>query len=438
MSARKEALAVLTACRTRGAWADAALGPHLEHLSAADAGLCSRMVYGVIQNEALLSFYLSQFCTQKLDHLQPPLADILRLGAYQILFLDRVPDSAAVHTSVELAKSAGRGQAAGLVNAVLRRLSREKGSLPAIPSRDEAKYLSIRYSHPKWLVKRLLELLGREETERLLELNNSQPPAAAQVNTCRFEIQQVQAVLGEEGVQAEVHPWLPDCLLLSGTGNLEHLNSFRNGAFYIQDPAARLAVMAAGLSPGNRVLDVCAAPGGKSFAAAITLGNQGEIVSCDLHENKLKRIQEGAERLGLTCLRTETADGRQYRPEWNEAFDVVLVDAPCSGLGILRKKPDIRRKRADELFMLPVLQSGILENASRYVRPGGTLLYSTCTLLPEENEEVTEAFLGMRPDFSRENFHLPEPIGLVEGQLTLWPHRQGTDGFYICRMTRHI
>ena len=161
MSARKEALAVLTACRLRGAWADAALGAHLKGLSPADAGLCSRIVYGVIQNETLLDFYLSQFCSQKLDHLQPPLADVLRIGAYQILFLDRVPDSAAVHTSVELARDAGRGQASGLVNAVLRRLCREKEALPAIPDRDEARYLSIRYSHPKWLVKRLLALLDR-------------------------------------------------------------------------------------------------------------------------------------------------------------------------------------------------------------------------------------------------------------------------------------
>lgn len=438
MNARKEALAVLSACRMRGAWADAALNAHLKELSPADAGLCSRIVYGVIQNETLLDFYLSGFCTQRLDHLQPPLADVLRIGAYQILFLDRVPDSAAVHTSVELAKDAGRGQAAGLVNAVLRRLCREKDALPPIPDREEAKYLSIRYSHPKWLVKRLLALLGREGTEAFLACSNSQPAAAAQVNTCRCSSVAAMRALEAEGVQAVPHPWLPDCLLLRDTGDLERLKAFRDGMIYIQDPAARLAVLAADLRPESRVLDVCAAPGGKSFAAAAAMGDRGEIVACDLHKNKLKRIREGAARLGLTSIRAEAADGRVFQEKWLDGFDLVLVDAPCSGLGILRKKPDIRRKKADDLFALPVVQSAILENAARYVRPGGTLLYSTCTILPEENEEVTDAFLGTHPGFSRERFSLPVPIGTAEGQTTLWPHLHDTDGFYICRMTRHV
>lgn len=438
MSARKEALAVLTACRVRGAWADAALNAHLKELSPADAGLCSRIVYGVIQNETLLDFYLSGFCSQKLGHLQPPLADVLRIGAYQILFLDRVPDSAAVHTSVELARGAGRGQASGLVNAVLRRLCREKDALPAIPDRDEAVYLSIRYSHPKWLVKRLLVLLGREGTEAFLAGSNSPPPSAAQVNTCRFTAEETQKALEAGGIRTERHPWLPDCLLVQGTGDLERLAAFREGMIYIQDPAARLAVLAAALQPESRVLDVCAAPGGKSFAAAIAMGDRGEIVSCDLHENKLRRIREGAARLGLSSIRTEAADGRIFQERWRDSFDLVLVDTPCSGLGILRKKPDIRWKKADGLFTLPVIQSAILENAARYVRPGGTLLYSTCTILPEENEEVTECFLGTHPEFSRETFSLPAPIGTVEGQTTLWPHLHGTDGFYICRMTRRV
>ncbi len=438
MSARKEALTVLSACRMRGAWADAALNTQLDRLSRVDAGLCSRIVYGVIQNETLLDFYLSQFCSQKLDHLQPPLADILRIGAYQILFLDRVPDNAAVHTSVELAKVSGRGQAAGLVNAVLRRMCREKKALPAIPDRDEARYLSIRYSHPKWLAKRLLSLLGRAGAEEFLSVSNSQPPVAAQVNTCRYTADDAAAMLLGAGVSSERHPWLTDCLVLKETGNLERLRAFQNGMIYIQDPAARLAVLAAGLQPGSRVLDVCAAPGGKSFAAAIAMKGRGEIISCDIYENKLKRIREGAARLDLPSIHAETADGRILREEWRNRFDAVLVDVPCSGLGILRKKPDIRRKRADSLFTLPVVQNAILENAALYVRPGGTLLYSTCTILPEENEGVTDSFLVNHPEFSRESFTLPGPIGQTGGQVTLWPHLHGTDGFYICRMTRHI
>ena len=435
---RASALRVLVSCRTHGAWADAALPAQLRRdgLTGPDAALCSRIVYGVAQNETLLDFYLAAYCTQKLDHLQPPLLEILRIGAYQILFLDKIPHSAAVNTAVELAKISGRGQAAGLVNAVLRKVAQNRDSLPTIPERDEVRYLSIRYSHPKWLVKRLLAMLGREEAEALLAVHNSQPPTAAQVNTCRTETGTVMEALATEGVQAERHPWLADCLLLKGTGNLERLKAFQGGFLYIQDPAARLAVLAAGLRPGDRVLDVCAAPGGKSFAAAITIENQGEILACDLHENKLKRIQEGADRLGLTCIRTTAADGRACRKEWLGAFDAVLVDAPCSGLGIIRKKPDVRRKQADSLFTLPVVQSAILDNAAGYVRPGGVLVYSTCTILPEENQQITDAFLADHRDFSRESFRLPEPLGETEGQITLWPHRHDTDGFYICRMRR--
>ena len=164
--------------------------------------------------------------------------------------------------------------------------------------------------------------------------------------------------------------------------------------------------------------------------------DKGEIVSCDLHENKLKRIQEGAARLGLTSIITSAGDGRVFRQEWAERFDVVLVDAPCSGLGIIRKKPDVRYKKADDLFALPVIQTALLDNAARYVAPGGVLVYSTCTILPEENEQVTDAFLAEYNSFSREGFTLPEPVGKTEGQLTLWPQRHSTDGFYICRMKR--
>lgn len=438
MSARETALRVLTSCRTGGAWADAALKAQLgrDGLSGPEAALCSRIVYGVMQNRLLLDFYLAAYCSQKPDHLQPPLPDILRIGAYQILFLDKVPDSAAVNTAVELAKTAGRGQAAGLVNAVLRKIAQNRDSLPPIPERDEARYLSIRYSHPRWLVKRLLTLLGREETERFLAENNTQPPTAAQVNPLRGSTEELRAALEAAGVGAEAHPWLPDCLLLSGTGDLERLRPFQEGRFYIQDPAARLAVMALDVKPGGRVLDVCAAPGGKSFAAAITMGDRGEVLSCDLHEKKLKRIRDGAARLGLTCIETAAADGRSRRPDWVERFDAVLVDAPCSGLGIIRKKPDVRYKKADGLFALPVVQHDLLDNASTYVRPGGVLVYSTCTVLPEENGQTADAFLAEHPDFSRESFDLPS-LGRVPGEITLWPQRHGTDGFYICRMRRN-
>ena len=435
---RKAALRVLVNCRTNGAWADAALNVQIRRdgLSGADAALCSRIVYGVLQNQLLLDHYISAYCSQKPDHLQPPLLDILRIGAYQILFLDKIPDSAAVNESVELAKMFKRGQAAGLVNAVLRKISKNKENLPEIPGQNPERTLSIRYSHPRWLVKRLLPILGVEETEKFLAANNDVAPMTVQVNPLKTSVEKLTAELTEAGVTVKPHAWVPDCLELSGTGDLTALRAFREGDFMVQDPAARLVSLIADVKPGQRVLDVCAAPGGKSFSAAFAMGNQGSIQSCDLHENKLKRVRESAERLGITCIEAAPADGRVFKPEWENAFDVVLVDAPCSGLGIIRKKPDTRYKKADELFALPVIQTAILENAARYVAPGGTLVYSTCTILSEENEQVSDAFLAEHPEFSRESFTLPEPVGKTDGRLTLWPQRHDTDGFYICRMTR--
>jgi len=438
MSARETALRVLVSCRTNGAWADAALKAQMERdqLSGADAGLCTRLVYGVMQQRLLLDHYIGAYCSQKPDHLQPPLLDILRLGAYQILFLDKVPDSAAVNESVNLTKKVKRAQASGLVNAVLRKISQNKNDLPPIPDRDEARYLSIRYSHPKWLVKRLLAILGREETEAFLRANNEIAPMTVQVNPLKTTEDRLTAELEAAGVTVKPHSWVPGCLELSGTGDLTALESFRAGKFLVQDPAARLVSLIADIRPGQKVLDVCAAPGGKTFSAAFAMAGEGSILSCDLHENKLKRIREGAERLGLTCVETAAADGRTRKEEWVGGFDTVLVDAPCSGLGIIRKKPDTRYKKADDLFTLPVIQEAILDNAADYVRPGGTLIYSTCTILPEENEQVAAAFLAAHPDFTMEPFTLPAPAGETEGQLTLWPQRHDTDGFYICRLKR--
>ena len=436
-NARDTALRVLVSCRRDRAWADAALAAQLRRdgLTGAEAALCSRIVYGVTQARLLLDFYLGAYCSQKIERLQPPLAEILRIGAYQILYLDKVPDSAAVDQAVEQAKANGRAKASGLVNAVLRQVSRNKAQLPPIPDRDEIQKLSIQYSHPRWLVKRLEALLG-PETEAFLAANNAPAPLTVQVNPLRTTAEDLTAELEALGVSVRPHPWVDGCLELSHAGDLTALPAFQAGKFLVQDPAARLAAAAAGVKPGMRVLDVCAAPGGKSFSAALAMEDRGEVVACDLHENKLKRVREGAERLGLTCVTALAADGRTFRPEWEAAFDAVLADVPCSGLGIIRKKPDVRYKKPDELFALPVLQRAILDNAARYVRPGGTLVYSTCTILPEENEGVTDSFLAEHPDFAAAPFALPAPVGETAGDVTLWPHRHGTDGFYICRMTR--
>lgn len=433
---RDAALETLTACRRLDAWSDNNLKTACRGLDRREAALASRLTYGVLQNRALLDFYLDALCSQDFGSLEPFIRDVLRLGAYQILFMDRVPDSAAVDESVEMVKRKRHHRASGMVNAVLRRLSREKDVLPEIPAEDRVKYLSVRYSHPEWLVERLTELLGGGETEAYLRLDNEAVPTTIQRNPLRCTAAELLESLASDGAAAAPHPWMPDCWLLAGGGSLEAMPAFQRGWFQVQDAAARAAVLASGVSPGDRVLDVCAAPGGKSFAAAMMMEDRGEIIACDVHSHKLTLIEKGAERLGLTCVRPELADGRETREEWLEGFDAVLCDVPCSGLGIIRKKPDVRYKDPGRLSGLPRVQRAILDNASRYVKPGGVLVYATCTVLPEENRDITEDFLARHEAFRREAFALPGLEEENDGSLSLWPQRHGTDGFYICRMRK--
>lgn len=440
MDAREAALLALNDCQRQGGWSDAILKKRLADncLDSRDGALATQLCFGVLQNRLLLDFYLSHFSNLPLKRMEGRVVEALRLGAYQMLFLDKIPHSAAVNASVELTrKHCKNPRAAGMVNGILRNLERNLDSLPTIPQKDPVSYLSTLYSHPEWLVRELLTALGSGETAKLLSANNSRAPITAMVNITKTTAEGLAASLEGEGVAVQPHPWLDNCLILSKTGNLERLTAFREGLFYIQDPASRLAVKALGPESGMRVLDCCAAPGGKSFACAIQMEGRGEVISCDLHPHKKRLIRAGADRLGLTNVTPMTADGKVFRPEWENAFDRVLVDAPCSGLGVIRKKPDIRYKDPEPLKGLPEVQRAILDNAARYVRPGGVLVYSTCTLLRRENEEVVQAFLTGHPDYRLEAFPLPEYVGDGRsGMLTLWPHRQGTDGFFISKLRK--
>lgn len=435
-TARDVALRALVACERQGAWSDGFLKKEIGNagLDGRDAALATRLCFGVQQNRMLLDFWLSNLSKIPLAKMEPAVRSILRLGAYQILFLDRVPDHAAVNQAVEQARKNSRNpRSAGLVNGILRSLIRQKSELPQPPD------LSTRYSHPQWLVEAFSRRLPPEEVEDLLRADNSEPPTCIQINTCKVGTPVIIEALRQEGMTVSPHPWLPDCLLLQGTGNLEQSAAFQRGWFYVQDAAAKLAVLAADPRPGMEVLDACAAPGGKSFAAAIAMGNQGRVISCDIHPHKQILLQRGAERLGFPIIQPEVLDGKDCKEDFLNRFDLVIADVPCSGLGIIRKKPDIRYKDPEPLAGLPKVQSAILENVSRYVRPGGVLLYATCTLLERENEEIVAAFLEKRKDFTLEKFQLPGPFGLcADGMLTCWPHRHGTDGFFFAKLRRRV
>ena len=438
MGARETALNVLIACRKEQAWSNGILKAYVsrDRLDRREAALAARLCYGVLQNSIKLDFYLQQLLTGRLKDLHPAVRDILHLGLYQLMETDKIPDSAAVNESVSLAKKycPRVKNAPGLVNAVLRSAIRNKDTL------SQPQTLWQKYSHPENLVALLRAYVGEEKLEKMLQANNSAPSTYAQVNTLRTDRQLLKEELECSGVTVQLHPWLEDCLILSDTGNLEKLEAFQNGLFYIQDPAAKLSVMCAQLPQKPiRILDCCAAPGGKSFAAAIATAGQGQIQSCDIHRHKAQLIEKGAQRLGFENISADVYDASVQNPEWVGQMDAVIADVPCSGYGIIRKKPDIRYKDPDTMNQLPALQLAILCNQASYVKPGGVLMYSTCTLVRRENEGVVEKFLKHNPDFYIEKLNLPDIFPENEtGMLTLVPGEYATDGFFICRLRRKL
>ena len=433
-NARTAALTALERCARDGAWSAAALDTVLRDygLEPRDAGLAARLFLGVLQNDRYLDYYIDLYCQSKTE---PRLRQILRLGAYQLLFLDKIPPHAAVSETVELCRNVKLERAASLVNAVLRRLAENREKLPPIPGQGSATYLATRYSHPQWLAEKLIAQQGYGFTERFFAANNENAGFCIQVNRLSVSPETYEHALERQGIAFERFEALPGCLELTG-GKVTELPGFEEGLFYVQDRAARLAVEAAGAGKGMRILDACAAPGGKSFAAAIAAQGLCRITSCDLHEKKLRLVQSGAKRLGLSeSIETVPADARIFRAEWEDAFDLVLADVPCSGMGVIRKRPEIRRKGEEELSALPPIQKAILDNLSRYVRPGGVLLYSTCTVLEEENRRQVLRFLEGHPSFAAEDFSCG-PLHSQGGCYAFWPHIDGTDGFFAAKLRR--
>ena len=436
MGARETALNALIACRKEGAWSNGVLKEYIrrDRLDNRDAALASRLCYGVLQNRQKLDFYLKQLLTGKQNRLHPVVRDILHLGLYQMLEMTKIPVSAAVNESVELTKKyCPNPVAAKLVNGVLRNADRRKGTL------EEPVKLSDRYSHPESLIQLLRSYVGEELLEPMLRANNEAPDITIQVNTLKTDAETLTRALETQGVIVQPHSWMENCLVLRSTGALENLEVFRQGHFYVQDPAAKLSVLCAQLPRQEDfyLLDCCAAPGGKSFAAAMAMGGKGHITSCDIHAHKTELIAKGASRLGLTNMTVCQQDASQPVSEWVGQMDAVIADVPCSGYGIIRKKPDIREKDPDTMVSLPALQLAILNNQAKYVKKGGLLLYSTCTLVRRENEGVVEKFLKANPEFCTEKLPLPANFPTNEsGMLKLVPGQYDTDGFFICRLRR--
>lgn len=432
-AARLAAFETLTRCRRDGAWSGSAIDSAVKKygLDRRDAAFASRLCLSALENAALCDFYLDAFCHSSLE---PAVRDILRLGVCQLLFFDRVPASAAVAQSVALCKSAGYPRAAGLTNAVLRRLAEARGHLPAIPGEGTPACLAVRYSHPLWLAETLCARKGYAFTEAFFAANNRPAPLSIQINTLKVEVSQYIRALERAEIPFERDAVLPACLSLRDAA-VQELPGFEEGLFYVQDRAARLAVEAAEPTEGMRVLDACASPGGKSFAAAIRMRDRGEIIACDIHEKKLRLVREGAERLGISILSTQAEDARAFDETKDNAFDLVIADVPCSGLGVIRKKPEIRTKKRETLEKLPEIQLQICDNLSKYLKTNGVFLYSTCTVLEEENEGVIAAFLDRHPEFEPEDFSFGE-LKSEQGRFTFWPNTTDSDGFFVAKLRK--
>lgn len=437
-TAREAAARTLFAIREEAAWSAPALRKYAAGLSSRDAALATTLTGGVLQNQSMCDFYLAHFSKIRLKKVQPRILDILRLAVYQMVWLDRIPNSAAVNESVKLARSLCHAdkQACGYVNGLLRAIARNIDKLPQPDCETKAEYYSLRYGHPRWLTELYLEQFGIQQTRLLLEADNQPAPTVLRVNTLRTDMEQVRNELAAQGIVVQAHQTIPNCLTVCGTGNIEKLPAFAEGRVTVQDGASQMSVYALDPKPESMVLDCCAAPGGKSFFAAERMDRTGTVIACDIYDHKLKKIQEGAARLGLTNIRTELQDASVFRSEWEGKFDSVLCDVPCSGMGIIRKKPEIRYKEEETLSTLPDIQIAILNNACRYVKAGGTLVYSTCTLLRRENEEIVEKFLQLHHHFEKEVFSLPVCENPVDGYITLLPHVHNTDGFFVAKLRK--
>lgn len=435
-------MSVLLKVEREGAYSNIALGQALltSTLDKRDSAFVSALVYGVLERRLTLDYIIQSYAKLPLKKIEPAALEILRMGVLQIVFMDKIPDSAAVNESVKLARGKGLHSAAGFINGILRALTRaeEKFTLPD-REKDKLLYYSIKYSCPKEIINLWIESYGEETAFQMLGSLCGRPPLFARVNTLLTDRESLIEILSKEGTEAAAVPFLANGLRLADTGALEQSQAFMDGLFTVQDASSQLLCEMLSPKPGQTLSDVCAAPGGKSINCALCMNNKGKVYAYDLYEHKCTLIEQAAKRLHIGIIETAVRDALSNEPL--ERSDVILCDVPCSGLGVIRRKPEIRYKEDLGFRTLPGIQYGILENASRFVKQGGVLVYSTCTLNPKENGEIARRFLKEHSK-SFEPFALPVPPKVRRGieeksnELTLFPYINQTDGFFISAFKR--
>ncbi len=392
-------------------------------LAPVDRGFATELLTGVVRQRLRLDYVIERFSKVKLKKLSPWVHQILQMGIYQILFLERVPDSAACNESVKLANRYANGGARGFVNGLLRTVVREKENI-SYPEKNPERF-SVVYSCPMWLTKRLLEQYGEETTEKILVAGLEKHPVSLRVNGLRTTAETLQERLKDEGITICLDDKNPNRLFVEGALDVNRSQAYREGLYTVQNSSSMTAVEMLNPQEGEVILDLCSAPGGKTTYMAECMKNQGEIHAFDLYPHKIDLIQKSAERLGISIISAQVQDASELMESWIGKADRVLADVPCSGIGVIHKKPDIKWHRtAEDIEELSKIQEKILENAARYVKPNGTLVYSTCTILKEENQEQIRKFLEKNQEF------------VLEEERTLLTHETGGSGFYIARLSR--
>ena len=410
-NARTLAVDALVQTERSGAYSNLAINEVLADcgLDKRERSLASALFFGVLERKMTLDYYIGSLLTRKGGRIHCFTRQVLRCAIYQMLYMDKIPNSAAVNEAVKMMKASKRHSETSFVNAILRKAAQ---GLPPLP--DDATY---KYSAPQWLVDSLYNDYGKQDADKFLENSLLTPPLYIRVNTIKTNADELIDLLGQKGINAQKTA-IDNALLLTGYNGAENEDYYKKGYYYFQDLASQICVAKIGLKPKESFVDLCAAPGGKSFTAAQYLKNDGKILSCDLHEHRVELIKKSANRLGITCIECRQMDA-VYTQNIG-VFDAVLCDVPCSGLGVIARKPDIKYKDPKDFSEIEKTQKQILNTAAAYVKKGGRLVYSTCTLRKAENENMVDCFLREHNDFE-----------IAVPPKTFFPHIDGTDGFFV-------
>ncbi|NBI06884.1 16S rRNA (cytosine(967)-C(5))-methyltransferase RsmB [Senegalia massiliensis] len=441
-NARKIAIEILELIENEKAYSNIEINKKVKLLEdIREQNFVRELVYGVLENKLYIDNIISQFSNTKINKIDNIILQILRTGVYQIYFMKNIPESAVCNEAVKIAKNKNKKRLSGFVNGILRNISRNKNK-EFLPDKSTklVDYLSIKYSHPKWMVKHFIDDYNEDFTEKLLSFNNEKPPLIIRVNRLKIDRESLMNKFMDYNIKTERTKYSKDGLVVHKPKNITGLEEFKKGFFTIQDESSQLVAQIMNPKEGSNVIDVCSAPGGKSTHIAELMNNKGSILSRDIFEHKLNLIEQNSKRLGIDIINTENFDALKFDKKIQDSMDYCLVDAPCSGLGLLRRKPDIRwNKSKEDIEDLSNIQLNILEIASKYLKKGGILIYSTCTISKKENIEVVNKFLKNNINYKLEkidNLYFEDKSKLEEGHITLLPNIHGTDGFFIAKIKR--